>query len=165
MNLEKGQLVKSIAGHDKGEYFLIYEVIDDDYVKIVNGKTRRLEKPKLKKIKHLKKLNKISDIIETIDQRDLQSQNKKITRQISDLLDVKQGVNVAKSDVIEMEGTVTDALPNANFKVKLENDFEITAHISGKLRMNFIRILPGDKVTVELSPYDLTKGRITWRKK
>ena len=165
MNLEKGQLVKSIAGHDKGEYFLIYEVIDDDYVKIVNGKTRRLEKPKLKKIKHLKKLNKISNIIETIDQRDLQSQNKKITRQISDLLDVKQGVNVAKSDVIEMEGTVTDALPNANFKVKLENDFEITAHISGKLRMNFIRILPGDKVTVELSPYDLTKGRITWRKK
>ena len=89
MNLEKGQLVKSIAGNDKGEYFLIYEVIDDDHVRIVNGKTRRLEKPKLKKIKHLKKLNKISDIIETIDQRDLQSQNKKITRQISDLLDVK----------------------------------------------------------------------------
>ena len=72
---------------------------------------------------------------------------------------------MAKSDVIEMEGTVTDALPNANFKVKLENDFEITAHISGKLRVNFIRILPGDKVTVELSPYDLTKGRIIWRKK
>ncbi len=72
---------------------------------------------------------------------------------------------MSKKDVIELEGTVTDALPNTMFKVKLENDHEIMAHISGKLRMNFIRILPGDKVTVELSPYDLTKGRITWRKK
>lgn len=72
---------------------------------------------------------------------------------------------MAKEDLIEMEGTVTDALPNAIFKVELENGHEILAHISGKLRMNYIRILPGDKVTVELSPYDLTKGRITWRKK
>lgn len=72
---------------------------------------------------------------------------------------------MSKKDVIEIEGTVVDSLPNAMFKVKLENDHEIMAHISGKLRMNFIRILPGDKVTVELSPYDLTKGRITWRKK
>ncbi len=72
---------------------------------------------------------------------------------------------MSKKDVIELEGTITDALPNAMFKVKLENDHEIIAHISGKLRMHFIRILPGDKVTVELSPYDLTKGRITWRKK
>ncbi len=72
---------------------------------------------------------------------------------------------MSKKDVIELEGTILDSLPNAMFKVKLENDHEIIAHISGKLRMNFIRILPGDKVTVELSPYDLTKGRITWRKK
>ena len=72
---------------------------------------------------------------------------------------------MSKKDVIELEGTIIDALPNALFKVKLENDHEIIAHISGKLRMHFIRILPGDKVTVELSPYDLTKGRITWRKK
>ena len=72
---------------------------------------------------------------------------------------------MSKKDVIEFEGTILDALPNAMFKVKLENDHEIIAHISGKLRMNFIKILPGDKVTVELSPYDLTKGRITWRKK
>ena len=71
---------------------------------------------------------------------------------------------MSKKDVIELEGTIIDALPNAMFKVKLENDHEIIAHISGKLRMHFIRILPGDKVTVELSPYDLTKGRITWRK-
>lgn len=72
---------------------------------------------------------------------------------------------MAKEDVIEVEGIVVDTLPNTIFKVKLENDHEIIAHISGKLRMNYIRILPGDIVVVELSPYDLTKGRITWRKK
>ena len=68
-------------------------------------------------------------------------------------------------DVIEVEGTVVEALPNTNFKVELENGHQILAHISGKLRMNYIKILPGDKVKVELSPYDLTKGRITWRAK
>ncbi len=72
---------------------------------------------------------------------------------------------MAKEDVIEVEGTVVEALPNAMFKVELENGHQVLAHISGKLRMNFIRILPGDKVTVELSPYDLTRGRITWRGK
>lgn len=72
---------------------------------------------------------------------------------------------MSKKDVIEVEGTVIDAMPNTIFKVKLANGHKITAHISGKLRMNYIRILPGDKVLVELSPYDLTKGRITWRNK
>lgn len=72
---------------------------------------------------------------------------------------------MAKEDVIEVEGTVVEALPNTNFKVKLENGYQILAHISGKLRMNYIKILPGDKVKVELSPYDLTRGRITWRAK
>ncbi len=72
---------------------------------------------------------------------------------------------MSKDDVIEVEGTVTDALPNAMFQVELQNGHKILAHISGKLRMNFIRILPGDKVTVEMSPYDLSKGRITWRSK
>jgi len=72
---------------------------------------------------------------------------------------------MAKSDAIEVQGTVVEALPNANFRVKLENDHEVLAHVSGKLRMNFIRIMPGDKVTLELSPYDLTRGRITWRGK
>jgi translation initiation factor IF-1 len=72
---------------------------------------------------------------------------------------------MSKNDVIEVEGKVIEALPNATFKVELENGHRILAHISGKLRMNFIRILPGDKVTIELSPYDLTKGRITWRGK
>ncbi len=72
---------------------------------------------------------------------------------------------MAKDDVIEVEGTVIEALPNATFQVELANGHRLLAHISGKLRMNFIRILPGDKVTVEMSPYDLTKGRITWRSK
>jgi translation initiation factor IF-1 len=72
---------------------------------------------------------------------------------------------MAKEDVIEVEGTVIEALPNALFQVQLENGHKILAHISGKLRMNFIRILPGDKVTLELSPYDLSRGRITWRAK
>ena len=72
---------------------------------------------------------------------------------------------MSKEDVIEVEGIVVDALPNAMFKVKLENGFEVLAHISGKLRQNYIKILPGDKVTMELSPYDLSRGRITWRAK
>ena len=72
---------------------------------------------------------------------------------------------MAKYDVIEVEGTVVEAMPNAMFQVELANGHRLLAHISGKLRMNFIRILPGDKVTVEMSPYDLTKGRITWRSK
>ena len=72
---------------------------------------------------------------------------------------------MSKQDVIEIEGTVKEALPNAQFVVELPNGHTINAHISGKLRMNFIRILPGDKITIEMSPYDLTKGRITWRSK
>ena len=72
---------------------------------------------------------------------------------------------MSKADVIELEGVVVEALPNAQFQVELPNGHQILAHISDKLRMNFIRILPGDKVTVEMSPYDLTKGRITWRTK
>jgi len=72
---------------------------------------------------------------------------------------------MSKDDVIEVEGRVTEKLPNATFQVQLENGHTILAHISGKLRMNFIRIIPGDKVLIEMSPYDLTKGRIVWRDK
>lgn len=74
-------------------------------------------------------------------------------------------VSLAKDDVIEVEGKVIEALPNAMFQVELDNGHKVLAHISGKLRMNFIRILPGDRVTLELSPYDLTRGRIVWRGK
>lgn len=72
---------------------------------------------------------------------------------------------MSKEDVIEVEGKVVESLPNAMFLVELENGHKVLAHISGKLRMNFIRILPGDKVNIELSPYDLTRGRIVWRAK
>ena len=75
------------------------------------------------------------------------------------------GTKMSKSDVIEVEGVVVEKLPNAMFKVELENGHQILAHISGKLRQNYIRILPGDKVTIEMSPYDLSKGRIIWRDK
>jgi translation initiation factor IF-1 len=72
---------------------------------------------------------------------------------------------LSKADNIEVDGVVTEAFPNAMFEVELSNGHKILAHVSGKMRMNFIRIYPGDKVTVELSPYDLTRGRITWRSK
>ena len=72
---------------------------------------------------------------------------------------------MSKTDVIEVEGVVTEAYPNAIFEVQLPNGHKILAHVSGKMRMNYIRIYPGDKVTIELSPYDLTRGRITWRSK
>ena len=72
---------------------------------------------------------------------------------------------MAKDDMIEVEGTVVESLPHTTFRVDIGNGHIILAHISGKLRMNFIRILPGDKVTVQMSPYDLTRGRITWRTK
>jgi translation initiation factor IF-1 len=72
---------------------------------------------------------------------------------------------LSKADNIEIDGVVTEAFPNAMFEVELSNGHKILAHVSGKMRMNFIRIYPGDKVTVELSPYDLTRGRITWRSK
>jgi len=78
---------------------------------------------------------------------------------------MKGEFNLSKSDVIEVEGKVTDSFPNAEFEVELENGHKVLAHISGKLRMHYIKIIPGDKVTVELSPYDLTRGRITWRGK
>ncbi|KER10820.1 MAG: translation initiation factor IF-1 [[Candidatus Thermochlorobacteriaceae] bacterium GBChlB] len=70
---------------------------------------------------------------------------------------------MSKEDALEIDGVILEALPNANFKVKLENNLEVLAHVSGKMRMNFIKILPGDRVRVQVSPYDLSKGRITYR--
>ena len=80
-------------------------------------------------------------------------------------MSLREVFSLAKDDVMELEGTVVETLPNAMFKVELENGHQILAHISGKLRMNIIKILPGDKVKLEMSPYDLTRGRITWRSK
>lgn len=78
---------------------------------------------------------------------------------------MKEELALAKEDAIELEGTVVEPLPNAMFKVELENGHQVLAHISGKMRMHYIKILPGDRVTVELSPYDLDRGRITYRYK
>jgi translation initiation factor IF-1 len=94
-----------------------------------------------------------------------QRRNKKSIKACQTGLILGGFIKMSKADVIEIEGTVVEKLPNANFKVELENGHIVLAHISGKLRMNFIRILPGDKVTLELSPYDLSKGRIIWRDK
>jgi translation initiation factor IF-1 len=80
-------------------------------------------------------------------------------------MEIRRFLVLSKEDVIEVEGKVIESLPNAMFQVELENGHKVLAHISGKLRMNFIRILPGDKVNIELSPYDLTRGRIVWRAK
>ena len=84
---------------------------------------------------------------------------------MSAVIKTRRDRNLAKSDMIEVEGVVVESLPYTTFQVDIGNGHTILAHISGKLRMNFIRILPGDKVTVEMSPYDLTRGRITWRSK
>ena len=84
---------------------------------------------------------------------------------MSAVIKTRRDRNLAKSDMIEVEGVVVESMPNTTFQVDIGNGHTILAHISGKLRMNFIRILPGDKVTVEMSPYDLTRGRITWRSK
>ena len=84
---------------------------------------------------------------------------------MSAVIKTRRDRNLAKSDMIEVEGVVVESLPNTTFQVDIGNGHTILAHISGKLSMNFIRILPGDKVTVEMSPYDLTRGRITWRSK
>ena len=81
------------------------------------------------------------------------------------VIQTRRDEHLVKSDMIEVEGVVVETLPNTTFQVDIGNGHTILAHISGKLRMNFIRILPGDKVTVEMSPYDLTRGRITWRTK
>lgn len=80
-------------------------------------------------------------------------------------LQIKMGDKVPKEELIELEGTVIETLPNTTFKVRLDNGHELLAHISGKLRMHYIKILPGDKVKLEISPYDLNRGRITWRGK
>jgi len=88
------------------------------------------------------------------------------TRNLKLQIDVAfRETKLAKQDLIEMEGTVTESLPNAMFRVDLDNGFNVLAHISGKIRRNYIKILPGDRVKVELTPYDLTKGRITYRLK
>ena len=138
------EFAKSMSGHDRNQYYLIIKK-DDEFVYLVNGTTKPLTKPKKKNRKHIQMIKHISD-------------------EITGLFD-GEPTDITIRKAIEVEGVVVEKLPNAFFKVELENGHQILATISGKLRMNFIRILPGDKVTIEMSPYDLSKGRIIWRDK
>ena len=133
MTFLRGDVVRSVAGHDRGDLFLVLRE-EGDFLWLVDGKCRKLETPKKKRRKHV-----VSAGVWTHP----------VAARLQD------GEPVLDSDIRR-------ALA---FRVDIGNDHIILAHISGKLRMNFIRILPGDKVTVQISPYDLTRGRITWRSK
>ena len=152
----KGMFARSLAGHDKGKLYVISDV-QEPYVFLVDGKIRTANRPKKKKLIHVQPDYEMTDAVRDEDIR-------KALKEKS-CKELKEDESMSKADVIEVEGTVLEKLPNAMFKVELENKHVVLAHISGKLRMNFIRILPGDKVTIELSPYDLDKGRIIWRDK
>ena len=152
----KGMFARSLAGHDKGKLYVISDV-QEPYVFLVDGKIRTAARPKKKKLIHVQPDYEMTDAVRDEDIR-------KALKEKS-CKELKDHESMSKADVIEVEGTVLEKLPNAMFKVELENKHVVLAHISGKLRMNFIRILPGDKVTIELSPYDLDKGRIIWRDK
>ena len=154
LTMEPGRVVQSTQGRDAGRYFVVLQVVDDRYVLMADGQSRKIDHPKKKKMMHLRP----KPIVVNVDPQALENKH----LQDSDL---RKALSASKSDVIELEGKVVEALPNAMFKVELPNGHIVTAVISGKMRMNFIRIYPGDKVKIELSPYDLNRGRITWRSK
>ena len=151
-----GTVVISLSGKDRGRLLAVTGG-DDRRVLTADGKHRKLSSPKAKNPRHLRP----TAWTLTPSQMRTDRQLRRALRQTGK----RRNPVLAKDDVIEIEGVVLEALPNAQFQVELPNGHKILAHISGKLRMNYIRILPGDKVTVEMSPYDLTKGRITWRSK
>ena len=141
-----GRIVQATAGRDSGDVFFVVGQTADGRLLLADGKRRKAARPKAKKLRHVRLLHQEFDhpVIQKLQQEESR---------------------LAKDDMIELEGVVTESLPNTTFHVDIGNGHIILAHISGKLRMNFIRILPGDKVTVQMSPYDLTRGRITWRSK
>ena len=149
------QIVRSLAGHDRGGLFCVLDT-DGPYLLLCDGKRRKLENPKRKKAVHTAPAGDFQHPVLDQLRTGGNLSNRDIRRALAAL---------AKDDMIEVEGVVTESLPNTTFHVDIGNGHIILAHISGKLRMNFIRILPGDKVTVQMSPYDVTRGRITWRSK
>ena len=155
---ETGMLAKSLAGHDKDKVYVIVG-LDEQFTYLADGERKTLQSPKKKKKKHVQLIREQHEISEADDVK-----LKRILKEYK-MSEKKEDKYMSKADVIEIEGTVVEKLPNAMFQVELENGHQVLAHISGKLRMNFIKILPGDKVTLELSPYDLSKGRIIWRDK
>ena len=162
-------VVISTAGRDQGKLFYVIGT-DPVYLILTNGKDRILDKPKRKRVSTYKR----SFALRPESPKSSGWATRCSTANYEETWLISAGkckettwevTNLAKDDVIEIEGIVVDALPNAMFTVDIGNGHTILAHISGKLRMNFIKILPGDKVTVQMSPYDLTQGRITWRSK
>ena len=162
--LGTGMTAVSLAGHDTGKRYMIMKA-EGEYVYLADGKIRTIENQKKKKVKHIQVAYEIAPEIQKLLDEGNELTNERIKRVLKNRKSGQEVLFMSKADVIEVEGTVLEKLPNAMFKVELENKHVILAHISGKLRMNFIRILPGDKVTIEMSPYDLSKGRIIWRDK
>ena len=150
-----GYFATSLCGHDKGKVYMIVKQ-EGEMIGLSDGGRRTIDNPKWKKKKHIQMIRseRMAEAFPSLISSE--DANQRICDEIA---------GMSKSDVIEVEGKVVEKLPNAMFKVELENGHQVLGHISGKLRMNFIKILPGDKVTIELSPYDLTKGRIIWRDK
>ena len=172
------ELALSLAGHDKGHYYVVVGE-EAEAVYVADGELKLLARPKRKNRRHIQPIRKLpADVAELLqNQMDdvVIKRAIKLYKKHVEMLElviftqnrikITGGKCMSKADVIEMTGTVVEKLPNAMFQVELENGHQVLAHISGKLRTNFIRILPGDQVKVALSPYDLTKGRITWRDK
>ena len=167
MEIAASNIVRSVAGRDRGKLFIVLAV-EGEYLLLADGKSRKVESPKRKKRRHVLFVaadeNRLSEKIRG-EAKITNSELRKTLAAYREADPDQEGQRLAKSDMIEVEGVVVEALPNTTFQVDIGNGHKILAHISGKLRMNFIRILPGDKVTVEMSPYDLTRGRITWRSK
>ena len=168
MEIAKSNIVRSDAGRDKGKLFYVLET-QGEYLLLADGKSRKVESPKRKKRRHVlfvaAEENRLSGKIKGEEKITNSELRKALAAFRGEDYPSQEGERLAKSDMIEVEGVVVESLPNTTFQVDIGNGHMILAHISGKLRMNFIRILPGDKVTVELSPYDLNRGRITWRSK
>ena len=154
--LETGRIVRSKAGRDEGRYFVVIALEGAEFALVADGRLRGVERPKRKRVKHL---FVTEETISGLQERTTRSANG------SQRTGKRRRESLSKSDVIEVEGVVTESFPNAVFEVELPNGHKVLAHVSGKMRMNYIRIYPGDKVTIELSPYDLARGRITWRSK
>ena len=168
MEIAKSDIVRSDAGRDRGKIFIVLAV-EGEYLLLADGKGRRVEAPKRKKRRHVLFVaadeSRLADKIKRSEKITNSELRRTLAAYRGEVQPDQEGERLAKSDMIEVEGVVVESLPNTTFQVDIGNGHMILAHISGKLRMNFIRILPGDKVTVEMSPYDLTRGRITWRSK
>lgn len=164
-----GSIVTSLCGRDNGQK-LGRRRDHRRRLRLYRGRpARRVESPKRKKIKHISVLARTDEAGRRQNGRGERDEQKSPRIPFCagrlNAAAFEGGIVLAKDDVIEFEGVVTEALPNTVFKVKLSNGHMVTAHISGKMRMHYIKIFPGDKVTVEVSVYDLTQGRIIFRSK